>query len=34
METGLARVKENMEKVIIGKGEVIDLVLTAMVAGG
>ena len=34
METGLTRVKENMEKVIIGKGEVIELVLTAMVAGG
>ena len=27
-------VKENMEKVIIGKGEVIELVITALVAGG
>lgn len=28
------KLKENMEKVIIGKGEVIDLVLTALVAEG
>ena len=30
----LNKLKENIEKVIIGKGEVIDLVLTALVAGG
>jgi len=29
-----AKLKENMEKVIVGKGEVIDLVLTALIAGG
>lgn len=28
------KIKENIEKVIIGKGEVIDLVITALVAGG
>jgi MoxR-like ATPase len=28
------RIKENVEKVIIGKGEVIDLVLTSIIAGG
>lgn len=28
------KMKENMEKVIIGKGEVIELVITALVAGG
>ena len=27
-------VKENIEKVLVGKGRLIDLVLTAMVAGG
>ena len=30
----LNKLKENIEKVIIGKGEVIDLVLTALVSGG
>lgn len=30
----LARIKENVEKVIVGKSEVIDLMLTALVAGG
>ncbi len=29
-----ARVKENIQKVIIGKGEVIDLALAAIIAGG
>lgn len=33
-EDMLNKLKENIEKVIIGKGEVIDLVLTALVAGG
>jgi MoxR-like ATPase len=28
------RIKENIEKVIIGKGQVIDLVLTTIIAGG
>ena len=28
------KLKENIEKVIIGKSEVIDLVLTALIAGG
>lgn len=28
------RIKENMERVIVGKGEVIELVLAAMLAGG
>ena len=30
----LAKIKENVEKVMIGKGEVIDLLLTSLVAGG
>lgn len=30
----LNKLKENIEKVIIGKGEVIDLVLTALISGG
>lgn len=30
----LQRIKENVEKVIVGKGVVIDLLLTALVAGG
>lgn len=30
----IATIKQNIEKVLIGKSEVIDLVLTAMVAGG
>lgn len=30
----IARIKENIEKVLIGKSEVIDFVLTGMVAGG
>ena len=33
MET-IQRLKENMEKVIVGKSEVIDLVLTTLVAEG
>lgn len=32
--TTYQKIKTNMEKVIIGKGEVIDLILTALVAGG
>lgn len=32
--TTYQKIKDNMEKVIIGKGEVIDLILTALVAGG
>ena len=27
-------VKENIEKVLVGKGKVIDLVLTSLIAGG
>lgn len=30
----MQRIKDNIEKVLVGKSEVIDLVLTAMVAGG
>ena len=30
----IGRIKQNIEKVLIGKSEVIDFVLTAMVAGG
>ena len=30
----IAKIKDNIEKVLIGKSEVIDLVLTGMVAGG
>ncbi len=30
----LNKLKENIEKVIIGKGEVIDLILTALISGG
>lgn len=32
--TTYQKIKNNIEKVIIGKGEVIDLILTALVAGG
>ncbi len=32
--TTYQKIKENIEKVIIGKGEVIDLIITALVAGG
>lgn len=31
---GIREIKSNIEKVLVGKSEVIDLVLTAMVAGG
>ncbi len=34
MDNTMIKIKENMEKVIIGKSQVIDLVLTAFVAGG
>ena len=30
----LSAIRENVEKVIVGKGEVIDLVLTALLCGG
>ena len=30
----IQKVKENMEKVLVGKGEVIELVLTCLLAGG
>ena len=32
--TTYKKIKENMEKVIIGKGDVIDLILTSLIAGG
>ncbi len=32
--TEISRIKDNIEKVLVGKSEVIDMVLTGMVAGG
>ena len=34
MDNTITKIKENIEKVIIGKSQVIDLVLAAFVAGG
>lgn len=34
MRSAILRIKENMKKVIVGKDEVMDLVLTAMLSGG
>lgn len=34
MNKTIARIKENISKVIIGKENTIDLLLTAMIAGG
>lgn len=34
MRNAILRIKENMKKVIVGKDEVMDLVLTAMLSGG
>ena len=34
MKEELEKIKKNMEKVIVGKGDVIELVLVAMTAGG
>ncbi|MBQ0000232.1 MAG: AAA family ATPase, partial [Clostridiales bacterium] len=30
----IRKVKENIEKVLVGKGEIIDLVLTSLLSGG